>query len=130
MTLAALLATTVAVEAISDQRLLTLAGETVTTEFGIVHGDTPPTRLAQEFEALLDDVREDRIDASVVEDDPDQSATSRLQALRQRLRETGRGLLAGTMSRPGRLGDETVLVLACPRAGMRIAEAVCMLDAV
>jgi len=119
----------VAVEALSDQQLLALASETAATELGFMARDTLPWRVADELRELLDDVRNDRVEAALVEDDPEQAPQARLQGLRERLRRSGRSLLAGTTSQPGPLGlDEVILVLAFPSATVRRAEATCTIE--
>ena len=131
MTFLAPLETTVsvAVEALSDQQLLALASETAATELGFVARDTLPSRVAEELRELLDDVRNDRVEAALVEDDPEQAPQARLQGLRERLRRAGRSLLVGHVVQPGPYGDESVLVIAMPMGVLRRAEVACSLEA-
>jgi hypothetical protein len=122
------LRTVVIVEAISDQQLIDLVAQSATTVFGIVDRDTLPARAVAELEELGVDVRDDLIDARLVDDDPEHAPEMRLRRLRERLRQNGRSLLAGTAIRHGRRGDETVLVLALPTGVLRRAEVSCVLE--
>jgi len=122
-------AASVVVEAVSDQQLLTLGTETAATEFGVLDRDTLPTRVAAELEDLVSDVRDDLIDPRVVADDPAQAPQIVLRRIRERLRQSGRSLLAGTATRPGPHGEEAVLVIALPTGVVRRAEVACSLEA-
>ena len=119
----------VVVEAVSDQQLLTLGTETAATEFGVLDRDTLPTRVAAELDELFADVRHDRIDPRLIEDDPAQAPRTVLRQIRERLRQSGRSLLAGTATRPGPHGEEAVLVITLPRGVVRRAEVACSLEA-
>ena len=119
----------VVVEAVSDQQLLTLGTETAATEFGVLDRDTLPTRVAAELDELFADVRDDRIDPRLIEDDPAQAPQTVLRRIRERLRQSGRSLLAATATRPGPHGEEAVLVITLPRGVVRRAEVACSLEA-
>ena len=121
---------TAVVEAVSDQKLLALAAETAATEFALVERDTLPMRITAELKEIFADVRDDRIDLELLEDDPAQAPEMRLRGVRERLRRAGRSLLAGTAARPGPYGDELMLVIAMPTGVLLRAELACSLDAV
>ena len=122
-------ASVVVVQAISDQQLINLGTETAATEFSVLDRDTLPTRVAAELEELFSDVRDDLIDPRVVADDPAQAPQMVLRRIRDRLRQSGRSLLAGTATRPGPHGEEAVLVIALPTGVVRRAEVACSLEA-
>ena len=120
---------TAVVEAVSDQQLLALAAETAATKVALVERDTLPMRITAELEELLGDVRDNRIEADLLEDDPAQAPEMRLRGVRERLRRAGRSLLAGHVVQPGPYGDESVLVIAMPMGVLRRAEVACSLEA-
>lgn len=120
---------TAVVEAVSDQQLLALAAETAATKVALVERDTLPMRITAELEELLGDVRDNRIEADLLEDDPAQAPEMRLRGVRERLRRAGRSLLAGHVVQSGPYGAESVLVIAMPMGVLRRAEVACSLEA-
>jgi len=116
------------VHAISDHQLLVLSSQRISAQISLVERDTLPVLAANDHDGLLANVRDDRIEPTLADDDVDQSPEIRLRRLRGRLRQSGRSPLAGTATRIGPHGEEAVLMLAFPLGIVRCTEVACSLQ--